>query len=64
MLADDRANMMRLAQFRSAHPRWRIGYDDDHRYWQAWLPAPDGGTVRTAYLLRDLLDKLDPPDSG
>jgi hypothetical protein len=68
---DDGVVLMRLNRFRSAHPGWRIGYNHELRFWQAWRAAPDGGTVVTRYVLEDLLDKLssedgaaDPPDSG
>lgn len=64
MRADDPADVMRLARFKSANPDWRIGYDRDLKYWEAWLREPAGGIIFTAYLLGELLDKLDPPDTG
>ena len=61
---DDAADLMRLARFRAANPDWRIGYDRDLHYWEAWLREPGGGTIFTSYQLGDLLDKLEAPDSG
>jgi hypothetical protein len=47
----------RLCRFRSDHPKVRISAGVG--YWQALIPEPNGETVITRYLLRELLDKLE-----
>jgi hypothetical protein len=51
--------LIRLDRFRAQHPGAVIKRDDGFGYWQAWMPAGNGGTVITRYGLKDLLDKLD-----
>ena len=61
--------LWRLDQFRARNPGVVIKRDADCGFWQAWIPASNGGTVITRYVLRDLLDELelhepDTPDLG
>jgi hypothetical protein len=47
----------RLRRFRDEHPG--VTVRPGTGYWQAFIPEPNGETVLTRYLLRELLDKLD-----
>ena len=62
---DDYRQLRRLERFRGEHPDVRIS-GGGRLPWQGLVPHRNGETVRTAYALRDLLDKLDDlfPDSG
>jgi len=51
--------LFRLSQFRARNPSVVINRDTGFGFWQAWIPASNGGTVITRNLLQDLLDKLD-----
>jgi|GEM_PF-4410035 hypothetical protein len=51
--------LWRLDQFRARNPEVVIERDADCGFWQAWLPAINGGTVLTRYVLQDLLDELE-----
>jgi hypothetical protein len=51
--------LWRLDRFRTLNPAVVIKRDDSFGFWQAWIPAGNGGTVITRYVLKDLLDKLD-----
>jgi hypothetical protein len=51
--------VVRLHQFRAAHPDWPIGYDASSDLWRAHRELEDNGSEEhVRYLLRDLLDKL------
>jgi hypothetical protein len=54
---DEPDQVPRLRQFREDHPEVRIWAGVG--YWQASVPASNGETVITRYLLLELLDKLD-----
>jgi hypothetical protein len=54
---DEPDQVRRLNRLRDEHPGITIGAGVG--YWQAVVPATNGETVLTRYLLRDLLDKLD-----
>jgi hypothetical protein len=62
--------LWRLDRFRARNPGVVIKRDAGFGFWQAWIPASNGGTVITRYALEDLLDKLaavhvpDAPDPG
>ena len=56
--ADDYEQMIRLAKFRQANPAVVVG-DLGFRVWQARIPREHGETILSAYVLADLLDKLD-----
>jgi hypothetical protein len=58
MTAREPDQAMRLARFRAAHPEVIIG-EGGFGTWQARSPEPDGETVFTRHLLRELLDKLE-----
>jgi hypothetical protein len=58
LATDELGQLIRLARFRQAHPEV-IVRDGGFGTVQAWIPVPDGGTVITRYVLRELLDKLD-----
>lgn len=58
LATDELGQLIRLARFRQAHPEVIVG-DGGFGTIQAWIPVPDGGTVITRYVLRELLDKLD-----
>ena len=60
--ADDSADLMRLARYRREHPH--VTVQQGPGYWQAIIPEGSGESVRTAYELDELLDKLEPPDTG
>jgi hypothetical protein len=53
---DEPEQVPRLARFRDEHPG--ITVKAGVGWWQAVVPEPDGETVLTRYLLRDLLDAL------
>jgi hypothetical protein len=55
--------LLRLAQFRAAHPDVIIG-DGGFSTVQARIPEPDGETVITRYTLGELLDRLDELTTG
>jgi hypothetical protein len=57
--AEPLAQLFRLARFRAQHPRVVIAQHSSFGYWQAWIPASNGGSVFTRYVLSDLLDTLD-----
>jgi hypothetical protein len=57
--AEPLAQLFRLAQFRAQQPGVVITQHASFGYWQAWIPASNGGSVITRYVLRDLLDALD-----
>jgi hypothetical protein len=57
--AEPLAQLFRLARFRAQHPRVIITQHASFGYWQAWIPASNGGSVFTRYILSDLLDTLD-----
>ena len=57
--AEPLAQLFRLARFRAQHPRVIITQHASFGYWQAWIPASNGGSVFTRYVLGDLLDTLD-----
>jgi hypothetical protein len=50
-VADEPDQVLRLHQFRTAHPDLIIG-PDEFRNWQARIPEPAGETVITRYRLR------------
>jgi hypothetical protein len=62
MAADDSAELGRLARYRAEHPQTRVAQGVG--FWQAITPEDSGETTVTRYTLGELLDKLDPPDSG
>jgi hypothetical protein len=55
--------VLRLHRFRAAHPAVAIG-PAEFGTWQARIPEPNGETVLTRHLLRELLDKLDSLDAA
>ena len=55
--------LLRLSRFRDAHPDVIIG-DGGFSTFQARIPEPDGETVITRYMLRELLDRLDELTTG
>jgi len=57
--AEPLAQLFRLARFRAQHPTVIITQHASFGYWQAWIPASNGGSVFTRYVLSDLLDTLD-----
>ena len=57
--AEPLAQLFRLARFRAQHPRVIITQHASFGYWQAWIPASNGGS---GYVLSDLLDTLDELD--
>lgn len=60
--ADDSGELARLERYRAEHPETRVGQGPG--YWQAVTPEGNGEHVRTSYTLGELMDKLDPPDTG
>ena len=57
LLRDEEDQVMRLARFRAAHPEVVIEAGE-FGTWQGRIPEPDGETVVTRHVLRELLDKL------
>lgn len=51
--------VVRLNEFKDAHPEWRIMYDRDYRVYRAWRLLDGGEDNVTRYELRDLLDALE-----
>jgi hypothetical protein len=49
----------RLRKFCRQNPCIVITREARLGFWQAWIPASNGGTVITRYTLQDLLDKLE-----
>ncbi len=58
MVPDEADQVLRLREFRAAHPDVIIG-DGGFGTLQARIPAENGETVITRYTLRELLDRLD-----
>lgn len=58
LLPDEPDQVLRLRDFRAAHPEVIIG-PGGFGTWQARIPEANGETVTTRYRLRELLDKLD-----
>jgi hypothetical protein len=58
LVPDEPDQVPRLQEFRVAHPEVIIG-EGEFGTWQARIPEPNGETVMTRQLLRELLDKLD-----
>ena len=58
------AQQWRLRRFRSRNPGVVITRDGGFGYWQAWIPASNGGTLITRYALGDLLDALEDLDGS
>jgi hypothetical protein len=54
---DELDQEIRLARFRAAHPDVIVG-DGGFGTLQARIPEPNGETVITRYILKELLDKL------
>jgi hypothetical protein len=57
------AQQWRLRRFRSRNPGVVITRDSQLGFWQAWIPAPNGGTLITRHVLPDLLDALEAAES-
>jgi hypothetical protein len=57
VVPDDADQVVRLNQFRRAHPG--IAIHAGPGYWQAQIPQPAGEQIITRYRLEELLDKLD-----
>ena len=51
--------LWRLDRFRARNPSVVIERDAECGFWQAWIPASNGGTVLTRYVLQDLLVELE-----
>jgi hypothetical protein len=49
----------RRETFTLAHPEVRITPGTEYQWWQAVIPAQDGGEVLTGFDLGDLLDELE-----
>jgi hypothetical protein len=58
LAADELDQVLRLQEFRAAHPDVIAG-TDEFGTWQARIPEPNGETILTRFTLRALLDKLD-----
>jgi hypothetical protein len=58
LLRDDLDQVIRLARFRAAHPDVIVG-DGGFGTIQARILEPNGETVITRYILKELLDKLE-----
>ncbi len=58
-LAERPEQLQRLDRFRALYPAVVIDRVEGFDFWQAWIPAENGGTVITRYLLQDLLRELD-----
>jgi hypothetical protein len=58
LVPDEPDQVLRLRDFRAAHPDVIIG-PGGFGTWQARIPERDGETVTTRYTLRELLDRLD-----
>jgi hypothetical protein len=54
---EDPKQMLRLMRFREKHPEVEIGVGPG--FWQGQIPASNGGTVITRFVLEELLDKLE-----
>ena len=54
---EDPEQMLRLTRFREKHPEVEFGVGPG--FWQGQIPASNGETVITRYLLEELLDKLE-----
>jgi hypothetical protein len=55
---EDPGQMLRLMRFREQHPEVDIRVGPG--FWQAEIPAGNGGTIiTTRFVLEELLDKLD-----
>jgi hypothetical protein len=55
---DEPGQILRLRDFRAAHPDVVIG-PGGFDTWQARIPEPNGETVTTRHTLRELLDRLE-----
>lgn len=58
LVSDELDQVLRLRDFRAAHPDVIIG-PGGFGTWQARIPEPNGETVASRYTLRELLDRLD-----
>jgi hypothetical protein len=63
LIPDEPDQILRLRDFRAAHPDVIIG-PGGFGTWQARIPQPDGETVTTRYTLRELLNRLDELTGG
>ena len=63
LVPDEPDQVPRLQEFRATHPEVIIG-EGEFGTWQARIPEPNGETVMTRHLLRELLDKLESLDAA
>lgn len=63
LVPDEPDQVLRLQEFRATHPEVIIG-EGEFGTWQARIPEPNGETVITRHLLRELLDKIESLDAA